>query len=641
MEKIANDHGHFCDLNNGNIQLQNGYCDFSGKSNLKNKKNNKKYYLYQNHGIEKVKAENYNSMELIAVEKHGEEQVIFYSDANKNISFIKSKLHKSLNPMQIADKCEKNPMLRTFMFVLFSSLWAFGILRYREYSFKDITISVGYDKTKNYSVHFLFPKRIRNKFSFKTDKLSLLIHLYWVRISLKDLYSHYKETSEINNPMYIKVENENINYYYNFKEKTRDQYNKNHFVFNTLSTKIPNTEVEMYVRKSITGQYVIVVSSRMSKFVVLKEVIAYIFSLFKRNKNKYDIYFEKFAQGASESGYELFKYSITKNQNSIYILDKKNVDFDSMKRKYPNNLFAKNSLQSFYHIFLARSFISSDLVTHVQRRLYDNDSLLKKKILNNKYKIFLQHGVSLATNVFERGYYNKKVPIAPDYIIVNSQLEKEFFLKNTSYKSNELIISGLPNLDIYVNSKEIKKEEITFLLTWRPWDLTGKIEEDSYLYRYLQFISLIENDSYYKDKKINIVLHPKAKIILQEQFTSFFNKNKHHFYEGDIKNALLNSKVLISDYSSVTFMCFSGGTNVIFYWEDKQRSEKEYGAPNILQANNAFGHIVYEFEKLNRVIKANFNAPQSNKHINKFNKMVECTDGNNTKNTFDALNNII
>ncbi|PTJ73948.1 CDP-glycerol--glycerophosphate glycerophosphotransferase, partial [Mammaliicoccus sciuri] len=142
---------------------------------------------------------------------------------------------------------------------------------------------------------------------------------------------------------------------------------------------------------------------------------------------------------------------------------------------------AHYSFISFYVIFKAINFVSSELVTHLQRRLYDSSQLLKKKILSKNNKVFLQHGPSLATNVFERGYFNKKVPICPNYIVTNSKLESDYFKKYPKFNDDELIELGIPNLDLYVNEQENKKEQITFMLTWRPWDITGKIEENSYI----------------------------------------------------------------------------------------------------------------------------------------------------------------
>jgi CDP-glycerol glycerophosphotransferase (TagB/SpsB family) len=624
-------------------KLRDGFNDFSGKRSLLNKKFNKKYFVYKENGKETVKKNyEFKPLQLLETVMIGKRRVIFYCDFNRTVSFVITSENHKLSPEMVIDNIEKKPMLRTVSFLFFANLWFIGILRFKENRlFEEIGLSLGYNKSINYKINFLFPQKIRNRFSNRTNKLSLLLHSYWLRIPLKEIYQYYLKSSDINIPVFLKADSEGYSYYYSFKEKTKDRYNKKHYIYNTRSLRVADTDVEMYLRKSVTGQYVLVVSSILDKSISFKESLAYILTRLKRNKNVYDIYFEKFSQGASESGFELFKYAVTKNKKSIYILDSDNPLYKDLKKTYPENLFAKNSFKAFYYIFLARSFISSDLVSHVQRRLYDNDSLLKKKILKNKNKIFLQHGVSLATNLFERGYYNKKVPIAPDYIIVNSEFERNLFIDNSNYKEEELILSGLPNLDLYVHSRKIKKDEITFLLTWRPWDLTGKIEEGSYISRYMQFIELIKNEPFYSDKKINVILHPKAKLILKEQFEDIYNKNKHLFYEGDIKEALINSKVLISDYSSVTYMAFTGGTNIIFYWEDKEICEQEYGAANILQEDIAFGDVVYNFSDLHGILSKNFTSEQQPEYIEAFSNLVECTHGNNTKNTYNKIANIL
>lgn len=621
--------------------LANSFCDFNGKQTLTKKKQNKKYLLYTNHGEKVVTSEMSPMTILDVIVFDGNKQLIFYVDHRNRVSFVLSKKHPVLTPEKVADKIEKTPMFRNFIFMMFSSLFIFGVLRFRGYGFHQIRLSLGYKKDLNYKIKFLFPEKLRNSLKMRTNKLSLLFHFYWVRIPLKDLVNHYIETSDINIPMYIEIKTNPFNYYYNLKEKTNHVYNKDHYIFNTRSLRVRGTDLELFVRKSVTGQYVFVVSSILSKMIPLKEKIAYICSLFNSNKEIYDVYFEKFAQGASESGFELFKFSIKENPNSIYILDKNNENYQELKQQYPKNLFAKNSIASFYKIFKARSFISSDLVSHLQRRLYDNDSLFKKKVLSCNNKVFLQHGPSLATDIFERGYFNRKVPIAPDYLIVNSEYERNLFLKRTSYKKEQLILTGLPNLDLYSAVRNKPKKEITFLLTWRPWDLAGHIEKGSYIHRYQQFIDMIESDPFYAKKKVNIIFHPKAREILKEQFNELYKKFEPLLFNGDIKDALLNSKVLISDYSSVTFMAFAGGSNVLFYWEDKERAELEYGSPNILQKDIAFGDIVLNFDEMNSAIKRNFKIPQPLYHINNFDKLIECKHGENTLNTYLNINRIL
>ncbi|PTK52409.1 CDP-glycerol--glycerophosphate glycerophosphotransferase, partial [Staphylococcus haemolyticus] len=239
-------------------------------------------------------------------------------------------------------------------------------------------------------------------------------------------------------------------------------------------------------------------------------------------------------------------------------------------------------------------------------------------------------------NVFERGYFNPKVPIAPEFIVTNSEVEQNLFKIYTDYKPKQLILTGTPNLDLYVKNTE-KQTDITFMLTWRPWDLVGEISSNSYIDRYLQFIKLI-NELHFAEN-VNVILHPKAREILTEQFPDVLKNIEEYLYEGDIKEALMKSKVLITDYSSICFYAYAGGSKVIFFWGDKEESEKQYGAKNILQEENAFGDIIYDIDnKLLKTIKDNFyNNYENKQYSKKFNKLVEKTDGNNTENIYKLI----
>ncbi|WP_110929631.1 CDP-glycerol glycerophosphotransferase family protein [Bacillus massiliglaciei] len=643
----------FGSFENSKALLNEGYTVFNGtRSLIKNKKDNMKYYIYSKETGEKIIFDEYEPMTILQtlvledsfVTKEGKrknERIVFFVDTKCRLSFVKTH-QDNMKLSRILDKVEKTPFYRSIVFLLFFHFLFFGVMRVRNQTFNSAYLSLGYDKALNYKLHFLFPKWIREKYALRTNKLALLVHAYWAWIPMKDIYAYYLETSNINIPVFIKLSQDDYSLWYFLRSDSRHVYSRNHYIWNTRSFRLRKNNSELFIRKSITGQYVIVVTNIMSKSIVLKEKLAKLYvNLFVSNKEKYDVYFEKFSAGASESAFEVFKYAYTRKDDCVYVLDKDHPEYRVLKQKYGKKLVAKNSFIAFYHIFTAKSFQSSDLVSHIQRRLYDNDSLIKEKILDVDKKVMLQHGVCMCTNIFERGYFNRKVPIAPDYILVNSQFEKSLFTEHTGYTDEEIMVTGLPNLDLYVKEKENQKKEITFMLTWRPWDLTGSIEPGSYLDRYFSFIELVKNNEFYKGIKVNVVLHPKSKLILQEQFPEVFEKYHTYFYEGDIKEALLRSKVLISDYSSVVFYAFAGGTNVILYWEDKELAEQEYGAPNILQKDIAFGDIVGAFDQLHSHIVKNYQNPQSVDHQSKYGQLMECIDGTNTKNTYEYIQNII
>ncbi|PTK52360.1 CDP-glycerol--glycerophosphate glycerophosphotransferase, partial [Staphylococcus haemolyticus] len=143
-------------------------------------------------------------------------------------------------------------------------------------------------------------------------------------------------------------------------------------VYSTKRMKLRKKQIYSFIRKSITGQYVIVMTDYLKKSIVFKEKIGKFLSLFIRT-NK-DIYFEKFSKGANESAFEVFKLSKKYNdKNSVYILDKDHDQFNKLRKIYgKKSVVAHNSIRGFINIFNANKIISSDLSTHMFRTLYDN-----------------------------------------------------------------------------------------------------------------------------------------------------------------------------------------------------------------------------------------------------------------------------
>lgn len=631
-----------------NLFLKDDYEDYNNRSLLNSKRRMpfKKFYIYR-HG-EIVTANNKQTDEIEILEKFPNRKIpntylVVYFDPIGRLSFMIMKEHTTLPDVKVLEKAESSPPHKIFKFGFIRSLFIFGIIRFRYSNMSNVKVAIGYDKSLNYDFHYILPRFIRKFFSENTNKFAILTQLGFCRIRLKDILYKYEESSEINNPIYIKSQTfDDLHYYYPLKFNGYDVYDKEHYIYSSRRYTIKKNRIQTFLRKSITGQLVLVISDYLNKTIVMKEILAKVFTLITPMKN-YDIYFEKFSSGASESAFEVFKYAKFRNdKNAVFILNKNHEKFNELQLYYgKDSIVAHNSMKAFYFIFNAEKLISSDLSTHILRNLYDNSKNLKKIILKTNKKIFLQHGVSLATNVFERGYYNKKVPIAPDYIVTNSKVESNYFMKYPKYTSNQLIQTGTPNLDLYVKEKNQNKNEISFLLTWRPWDLTGKIDNNSYIDRYLQFLRLIKEKDFYKSKKINIILHPKAKLLLENQFSDIYDSIQPFIYDGDIKSALLRSKVVITDYSSICFYAFAGGSNIIYFWGDKELAESEYGAPNILQINNCFGDIVYDLEEsLHEIIIENYSREQKEEHIEKFAKLVECTDGKNTENVYNFIKNV-
>ncbi|GAB2570779.1 CDP-glycerol glycerophosphotransferase family protein [Gracilibacillus alcaliphilus] len=638
MESIVNKRGKY-------LFLKDDLEDFNRISLINSNRRMpfKKFYVYRQGKI--VVDANKQNDDIEILEKYPNPflhntHVVIYWDPSGRLSFMIMREHRILSDVKVLEKAESTPAHRMFTFGFSTSLYLIGALRFRYANMSEVKLAVGYDKSLAYDFKYFLPRAVRKLAAERTNKLILLTQLGFCRLKLSDVLQKYKDTSEINNPMYIKAKTfDGLYYYYPLKQNGYDSYDKNHYLYSSRRYTLEKNIIQAFLRKSITGQYVLVISDYLNKNIPIKEIWAKFLSLFGKKK-KLDIYFEKFANGASESAFEVFKYAKSQHdKKAVYILNAAHKRFQALQAQYgKDSVVAHNSVKAFYYIFHADKLISSDLPTHIMRNLYDNSKYIKEVILRTNKKIFLQHGVSLATNVFERGYYNRKVPIAPDYIVTNSAMESAYFMKYPKYEREQLIQEGTPNLDLYVHDQNRKKQEISFLLTWRPWDVTGKIEKDSYIDRYLQFLKLIQAHDFYQSIQVNLILHPKAKLLIEHQFADVYEAIERFIYEGDIKEALLRSKVVITDYSSICYYAFAGGSNIIYFWGDKELAENEYGAPNILQMDNRFGDVVYQIDdSLHEAIIQNYTIEQPDPYTENYHQLVECTSGHNTENVYRAI----
>ena len=174
------------------------------------------------------------------------------------------------------------------------------------------------------------------------------------------------------------------------------------------------------------------------------------------------------------------------------------------------------------------------------------------------------------------------------------------------------------------------------MLTWRRWEyniIRDNVEESNYYKMLNRIVDCIPNE--YKDKLI-ILPHPLFLSIIQKTDFELKKYIPSSFTYDDI---LKDTKLLITDYSSISYDAFYRGSNVIFYWEEKDKCLKKYGPSTKLMLNhdNSFGDIAYNQDELKPLIKPNYSKSQKKKYIDKYSKIVEFHDGKNTERLINYL----
>jgi len=355
------------------------------------------------------------------------------------------------------------------------------------------------------------------------------------------------------------------------------------------------------------------------------------------NKKRINLYFEKEASKASESGSEVFK-EVMKNYNTKtinkFILDKNSIDYKKMKRKYNKSIIKRFSFKHYLYIFYANTYISSELSNHVVASRVFTDKINKQIMRTPLY--FLQHGIMFAKpvdNPMALGFHKENVKFNLKKSVVSSDLEAKEFYK-MGYKKEELMKTGLPKMD---NEKiSPKANKITYMPTWRYWEeayvINNEIERTTYFQSLLNMIKLFEEAGLID--RLLISPHNKFATYISEHM-----KEYEHLICQNPSIALNMSQIFITDYSSIIYDSIYQGGYPIFYWKDSEYLIENYKATPPVNENNAPGVVVKTDDELIKAIKdAIENELEVPRYIiNNYRKINEFYDNKNTERVIKEL----
>jgi len=266
---------------------------------------------------------------------------------------------------------------------------------------------------------------------------------------------------------------------------------------------------------------------------------------------------------AQDTGFHFFKYCRENypEKRIYYVIKKDSKDMENVKRL--GNVIAYGSMKHFKITALATVFIGShDLEYILPTRESDWPSYQEGQ------RVFLQHGVLGRKKVH---YYKENYKYPFTTFCVSSQKEFELVTKEMGYKPEEVRITGLSRFDELLSNTEIDNT-IIVMPTWRDWIKNERDFIDSnYFHNYNELL---------KDKKLNHLLEEnnvKLKFYIHyrmQHYTSHYDKIENEdiemvqLGETDVQELLKTSKLLITDYSSVSFDFNYMGKPVIFYHFD-------------------------------------------------------------------------
>ncbi len=310
----------------------------------------------------------------------------------------------------------------------------------------------------------------------------------------------------------------------------------------------------------------------------------------------------------------------------------------------------RNSLKGNLYVLLA------DVLVCTHELPYDVCEYSIDKFKKDSIKVSISHGIE---GFKKKSPEQSKVHQLYDIAISVSDFEKNIKVKEWGLDESKVCISGMPRHDKIEKHRGEKREgvkNILYMPTWRP------VARNLFLGRSLNEITKeeIENfkqSEYYKN--INEFLsHPHLLKLLEEsniKLHLFFHPNSNEFMkkvvdipnsplinifsiEDGVQSKIIESDLLITDYSSVCWDFLYLDKPIIFYQFDQKEYLRDFGS-YIKIPDNLFGPATYNaketISKIEDIVKGVDDSKDIREESRK--KFFKYQDNKNSQRMIDCI----
>ena len=346
---------------------------------------------------------------------------------------------------------------------------------------------------------------------------------------------------------------------------------------------------------------------------------------------------------AEDNGYHFYKY-VRENhpeQKAYYIIDKNSNSYKKIE-KY-KTVIHHNSLKHYIYYFLSDKHMSAFQFFGVPETPFlwklENKGFIKKK------KIFLQHGITkemLPFLTYEKTKY--------EMFVCGAKPEFKYIKENYGYPSGAVKYLGFCRFDNLHNYKE--KNQILIMPTWRQW--LGMTNEDNDINRdeenfssseYFRTYNFLINserlNTILSENNMELIFYPHPEM---QRFVKFFKCDSNRIKiakreENNLQELLKESKILITDYSSIAFDFAYMKKPLIYYQFDQDKYYTNHFEKGYFDCErDGFGPVIKnENEILDYIEDLLNNNIDRQRYITKSEEFFEIYDNNNCKRTYDAI----
>lgn len=346
---------------------------------------------------------------------------------------------------------------------------------------------------------------------------------------------------------------------------------------------------------------------------------------------------------AKDNGYAFFEY-IRKNHpeiNAHYVIDS-SYENDYNRVKSLGNIIEYGSEEHKIAFILCDKAICS-YIGFLEPWAYKLYKLILDRKSEKKF-IFLQHGITLHD---VSDIYKKSATKIDLFITTTDNEYKAIKSADYEYDSNQVVQTGFARYDKLHD--RIEKNQILLMPTWRkdivnPSYVKYKLVDDTVFTNseyYKSYNSLLNNDKLIdalNKFNIELVFYPHYEI---QPYLKYFNTTSDKVIiaskdEYDVQALLKESKLLISDYSSVVFdFAYMEKPSLYYQFDELTHYKKGY----FEYERDGFGDVVKEedilVDKIIEIMNNQFKL--SDKYQDRIKKCFRFRDNKNCERIFDEI----
>ena len=373
--------------------------------------------------------------------------------------------------------------------------------------------------------------------------------------------------------------------------------------------------------------------------VVLSEIA----SLFARFFGKYkDLWIvSERGRDARDNGYHFFKY-ITKEHpqiNAAYVISKDSPD--RAKVEPLGRLINYGSFEHYLAYILARVRVSTHIEGYAPDILFFNK--YGKYIPSRGKNIFLQHGIIKDDIKFchaDRTHL--------DMFVASAVPEYDYIDANYGYKPGVLQLTGLCRYDA-LRQNDAPVHKILLMPTWRSRLRSCSRQTflaSAYFDAYNRLLNSEKLAALLEEYGETLVFYPHYEV--QKFIDCFTSKSPRvqiaDFRHNDVQALLIDSDVLLTDFSSVFFdYGYMRKPMVHYQFDEAEFRAQQYAEGYFDYRRDGFGKVVEReddlLEELRRILQ-NGCAPDKI-YLDRMNSFFAFDDRENCKRNFEAIEKLL